>query len=462
MTEPARITSVGAATPSLRLQAADVAEAWAGGSSRGRVAVCASDEDPLTLAWQAGVAALDAGDVPAGDVDGLWWGTTRPPFGEGPSHAVLTSALGLAPTSAGALCAGSPHAGMEALLGAADAVVAGSAETALVVTSDALVPGTGTDLERRCGAGAAAVVLRAHGDGAVLTARVTRTRPVLDRYRGDDEDATRDLYDARAFRDAVFAPSLDEVIEQLAALRPTGWSLPDPDGRSARAALSSREGAHVSETVAAAVGDTGAAEALLGAIGTLDAEGVLAVVGYGGGRITGVILDNGGPVPGAATVGDALGEGRRAGYAEVLRARGQLRPAGETVEMAVPPGSAMFARGAAEMLGPLGGRCVDCGTISTPPSIHPHCIQCGSEKSEPVHLARRGRVHTFVVNHTMPPPFTAPLPLAVVDLDDGARVMLQVTGDVEDVAIDAPVELVLRRYARERGVPVYGFKARVS
>jgi hypothetical protein len=38
--------------------------------------------------------------------------------------------------------------------------------------------------------------------------------------------------------------------------------------------------------------------------------------------------------------------------------------------------------------------------------------------------------------------------------------MLQVIGDGSDVRIGADVELVLRRYAFERGVPVYGFKAR--
>ena len=94
--------------------------------------------------------------------------------------------------------------------------------------------------------------------------------------------------------------------------------------------------------------------------------------------------------------------------------------------MGVPPESAMFVRGADEMLGLLGGRCVDCGTISTPPSIHPHCINCGGPKLEPVALARDGTVHTFVVNHTMPAPFVAPLPIAVLDMDDGARLMLQV------------------------------------
>jgi uncharacterized OB-fold protein len=128
--------------------------------------------------------------------------------------------------------------------------------------------------------------------------------------------------------------------------------------------------------------------------------------------------------------------------------------------MGVPPESAQFVRGAAEMLGLLGARCVDCGTINTPPSIHPHCTSCGSAKFVLEPLARRGTVHTFVVNQTMPAPFVAPLPLAVVDLEDGARVMLQGIGDGSDLEIGTDVELVLRRYAYERGVPVYGYKAR--
>jgi hypothetical protein len=38
--------------------------------------------------------------------------------------------------------------------------------------------------------------------------------------------------------------------------------------------------------------------------------------------------------------------------------------------------------------------------------------------------------------------------------------MLQVIGDGSDMRLGADVELVLRRYAFERGVPVYGLKAR--
>jgi uncharacterized OB-fold protein len=254
---------------------------------------------------------------------------------------------------------------------------------------------------------------------------------------------------------------VSEVGEHLAAFDVRAWSLPDPDGRLG-AGVARRIGAAnvASPSVYAAVGDTAAAAALLGGIGALDAAGAVAIVGSGGGRTTGVVFTAEAPVPGAAGVADALAGGRRASYAEVLRARGQLTPAGETIPMGVPPESAMFARGAEEMLQMLGGRCTDCGTINTPPSIHPACIACGGAKLEPVPLARRGVVHTFIINQTMPAPFVAPLPIAVVDLDDGARIMLQVVGDGAGLEIGTDVELVLRRYAHERGVPVYGWKAR--
>jgi hydroxymethylglutaryl-CoA synthase len=456
-----RILGVGAGAPAYRVAAADVAAAWGRKAGRGQAAVCAPDEDTLTLAWDAATAALAAAGVDAAAVDGLWWGTTRPPFAEGPSHAVLAAALGLSSHATGALHAGSPHAGMEALLGAADAITAGSARIAVVVVSDALRPGLGTAAEARTGAAAAAAVLAAEGGTATLVARVTRTQPFLDRYRGDGEADTRDLYDGRLFREEMFLPVVGEVATALASFDVRSWSLPDPDGRLG-ATLAKRVGApaNVASTAYGEVGDSGAAAALLGTLAALDAPGLVAMVGTGGGRTTGVTIDVDAPVPGAAGSAAAITEGRPVSYSEVLRARGQLVPSGETIPMGVPPESAMFVRGAHEMLDLQGGRCVDCGTISTPLSIHPTCTACGGPKLESVTLARAGAVHTYVVNQTMPAPFVAPLPLAVIDLDDGARVMLQVIGDGSDVEIGRRVELVLRRYAFERGVPVYGFKAR--
>jgi hydroxymethylglutaryl-CoA synthase len=423
--------------------------------------VCAPDEDTLTLAWDAANRALTAAGVEADAVDAIFWGTSRPPFAEGPSLPFLAAALGLSSAVEGALLAGSAHAGMEALNAGADAIAAGSAQVALVVVSDAVRPGLGTGFEARCGAGAAAVVLASEGGAASLGARVSHSRPFVDRYRGDGEVDNRDLYDARLFREEIFLPSVDTVVRELASDDVGAWSLPDPDGRLG-AVVAKKAGAATaaSATVYQQLGDTGAASALLGAVGSMNELGVVAIVGTGGGRTTGVRVDVESPVPGAAEVAAALAGGRPASYAAMLRSRGQLVPGGETIPMGVPPESALFARGADEMLGLLGGRCVDCGTISTPPSIHPTCINCGGPKLEPVQLARGGTVHTYVINHTMPAPFVAPLPIAVLDMEDGAPLMLQVVGDGSDVAIGGRVRLVLRKYAHERGVPVYGFKAK--
>ena len=462
MSNPVQIIAVGAAAPAWRLPGSDVAAAWGRRGGRGQAAACPPDEDVLTLAADAALRALAASGLQTDIVDGLWWGTTRPPFSEGPSHAILAAAIGLSAKSGGALCSASAHAGLEALLGAADAVAAGSARVALVVASDALVPGPGTSFEERSGAAAAAYVLTNEDGAATLGARVTRTHPFLDRYRGDREATTRDLYDGRLFREEVFLPMMRDLGAQLSTLDVNGWSIPDPDGRlGATVAKHLNAGTPASANVYATVGDTGAAAALLGGIAALDAAGRVAIIGFGGGRATGVVINADRSVPGAADLAAILGEGRPASYAEVLRARSVLVPTGETVPMGVPPESAQLVRGADEILGLLGARCVDCGTINTPPSIHPHCISCGSSKFVLEPIARHGVVHTYVINHTMPAPFQAPLGLAVVDLDDGARVMLQVVGDGQDLAIGSEVDLVLRRYAHERGVPVYGYKARV-
>jgi hydroxymethylglutaryl-CoA synthase len=479
---PVALLGVGAAAPSLRLAASDVAGAWGSGGGRGTVAVCDSDEDTLTLAWQAAVRALAAAGVDAGELSGLWWGTARPPFAEGPGHAFLSTALGLDPSAVGMLCAGSPHAGMEALTAAWDALAAGHARLALVVASDALVPGLGTAGESSTGAGAAAFVLGpldpatlnhaasgGNGSGAParLTARATRVMAAVDRYRGDGEAATEDVYDGRLFREEVFLPLLAATGRAVGIGEKGGptvsWAIGDPDGKLAPAVAKRLGGNLASAPVQAALGDTGAAAALLGTIQACagaEPPEVLGMIAFGGGRATAVTVEVARPVPGAADVVGSVGDGRRVSYIEAIRARGQLEPMSEPIQMGVPPGGAAFVRGNVEMLAFEGAKCRACGVISTPPSIHPHCNGCGGSELDVIRLARTGTVQTFVVNETMPPPFQAPLPMVVVDLDDGARIMVQGSSvDAGDLAIDDKVTLSLRRYAVERGIPVYGYKA---
>ena len=103
-------------------------------------------------------------------------------------------------------------------------------------------------------------------------ARATRVMAVVDRYRGDAEAATGDIYDGRLFREEVFVPLLAAAGGALGAGErpdrplPTGWAIADPDGKLA-SAVAKRLGAPlVSAPVQTALGDTGAAAGLLGAV----------------------------------------------------------------------------------------------------------------------------------------------------------------------------------------------------
>ena len=102
----------------------------------------------------------------------------------------------------------------------------------------------------------------------------------------------------------------------------------------------------------------------------------------------------------------------------------------DPVPMGLPPGGAAFVQGQPRDARTLQVRAA--GPARRSPrlrrSIRP-ASGCGGDDLEVVPLARRGTVQTFVVNQTMPPPFVAPLPLLVLDLDDGARLMVQGTPD---------------------------------
>lgn len=462
----AAITAIGVAAPSLRLPLGSIAEAWGKPTGRaGQVAVCRSDEDTLTLGATAADRALSAGQLRPDEVDGLWWGTTKAPFAEGPSWANLAATLRLPTTCDGALFTGSPHCGMDALLAAVDAVRSGRVETALVVTSDALIPARGSSHEASAGAGAAAAVIQREGP-AQITKVSSRWEPVLDRYRGADEAETRDPYDGRLFRDEVFLPLCTDSGEHLESPAGTRWSVSDPDGRlgstltRALAAKGVAQESPASLGTRKELGDTASAAALLGAGSAMETPGPIALLAYGGGRATSILLEVAEAVPGSDGISVALSHGSQATYAQALRARRQLTPTGESVEMAVPPGSAMFVRDQRDVLALSGARCVECGTVNLPPSAHPSCPGCGGDKFDVSPLPKSGTVQTFVINQTMPAPFEAPLPLVVVDLTDGSRIQLQGADDGAELAVGSQVELVRRRYTIERGVPIYGWKVK--
>jgi uncharacterized OB-fold protein len=107
--------------------------------------------------------------------------------------------------------------------------------------------------------------------------------------------------------------------------------------------------------------------------------------------------------------------------------------------------------------------CDGCGKVLYPPRAI--CPACGGSEFSATTLPRTGTIVTYTVVRVPPAGFTeqTPLPIALVELENGVRMMAQV-GDVEDpdsLAIGQKVRLEFRRVASdgEAGVIMYGHKA---
>lgn len=72
-------------------------------------------------------------------------------------------------------------------------------------------------------------------------------------------------------------------------------------------------------------------------------------------------------------------------------------------------------------------RCASCSTLRHPPL--PMCPTCHSLAWDTVEAGGRGTVHSFVVSHhPRMPGFDYPLVIAVVELEEGTRVLANVVG----------------------------------
>jgi uncharacterized OB-fold protein len=101
-------------------------------------------------------------------------------------------------------------------------------------------------------------------------------------------------------------------------------------------------------------------------------------------------------------------------------------------------------------------RCRACGRLQFYPRWF--CARCAGDVDW-IEAAGTGEVHSFtIVRQNGTPPFDALVPyvLAVIELDEGVRMMGNVAGvDVEDVSIGMPVEVTFVRETDDVVLPMW-------
>jgi uncharacterized OB-fold protein len=100
-------------------------------------------------------------------------------------------------------------------------------------------------------------------------------------------------------------------------------------------------------------------------------------------------------------------------------------------------------------------RCGDCGVLRHPP--RPMCPHCRSLAIEVVTLSGLGTLYSYaILHHPRHPAFDYPLPTALVDLDEGVRVVSNLVDvDPADIRIGMRLEVDFEPTADDRAVPVF-------
>ena len=137
---------------------------------------------------------------------------------------------------------------------------------------------------------------------------------------------------------------------------------------------------------------------------------------------------------------------------ELQRPKAAPEPASTQLRPVISHDTAFFWEGTAA--GELRiQRCPSCGVLRHPPG--PMCPSCGDEKPDYVVASGRGTVFSYVVHHHPPVPGkTLPFVVALVELDEGVRMLGQlIEVDPSAVSVGMPVRIALTRIDDELTMP---------
>ena len=101
-------------------------------------------------------------------------------------------------------------------------------------------------------------------------------------------------------------------------------------------------------------------------------------------------------------------------------------------------------------------RCSDCGEVYFPP--RPFCPECTSRNIEVFAASGRAQLYSYVINQRPHPAFDGPYSIAVVELEEGPRMMTNVVNVAqtpEALQLDMALEVVFEPLNDEISLPYF-------
>ena len=101
-------------------------------------------------------------------------------------------------------------------------------------------------------------------------------------------------------------------------------------------------------------------------------------------------------------------------------------------------------------------RCTECSEVYFPP--RPFCPSCISRNVEVIDASGKGTLYSYVINHRDHPAHDSPYSIAVVELEEGPRMMTNIVNCAqtpEVLVLDMPVEVVFESISDEISLPYF-------
>ncbi|AIT79836.1 hydroxymethylglutaryl-CoA synthase family protein [Novosphingobium pentaromativorans] len=474
----AGIQSFGAYVPRLRLQRAAVhaANKWfapgLGRLAKGERSMVNWDEDVVTMAVEAARDCL--ADRSREDIATVMLASSSAPFADRQNSGILKEALNLSDHVATIDIGMSQKAGAGALLQACRSASSG---TVLVTASESRRARPASEDELLNGDGAAAFVI-GEGDGlARLVDSYSVSADFVDHFRPEGEEFDTG-WEARWVRDEGYSKLAGNAISGL--LKQSGVDasaisklIVGIPGKGIAAGLAKRAGIAaeaVADDLGAVMGSAGTAHPLVMLAHSLETAkpgDLLLVLGFGQGAD--VLLfeatDAIGSVRPLLGASGWLERGRQEpNYMKYLSFAGHIQlELGKRAEFDQSPVLTALYRNRKTVLGLVGGRCTETGTIQFPKtdiSVNQNNPAIGTQEDYPL-AEVPARVMSYTsdsLTFTLDPPNY----YGMIDFEGGGRMLTEFTDvDPGQVAVGAPMRMMFRVKSRDNrsGFVQYFWKA---
>ena len=420
---------------------------------KGQHAVCYTDQDIITLAF-------DACQNISKNIDAVLFATTTPAFKNRYHASYIADLLGLKQGILALDLNSSPRAGSDALLLADKLIKSNEYKNILVVASEVYYPEIGKETRAAFGHAAVATVISSDEGIAEITKTTTYSSALAEDFNYKGETVQ---YDARFARTEGFKMNLSLALKDSNnnASEMNQVILHSPYAKIAFGQLKKAgfdlEKQLMKDTVAMSVGNTGACHGLLLLINAIEnGQGKIVLFDYLNGMNVIEITNN------TIIEFPSIQEGTQIeAYQDYLNLRKQGKFTGRGYESIDIFSSEMISEREKNGLVHLKGfECTKCGTVYYINAAR--CNACHHTEFKQKQLEKTGSVYSVTSEYYFPNSF-APTNMVVIDLDGGGRITVQQTNDMfpteeNTIKIGDKVELVFRKMMENDKKPNYFWK----